>query len=353
MACILHQLEGKEACRRRNLRPRQVVYCMPRNPGYKVTMMDRLAKSIRKQRDYIEYILLDPLSLIADICAEHWGNRVKLDIELKNYLDSNSGHRCRTLYAIDNQGLQHSGNISDSAFDDSRIGQDLSNRPYLQLIEDSSARNFVLSDVYVDKVTRKPCITALHSIKVNQKKIGYIAADFDLKDLPLRNVDVSQVQEWRQIKGDPSIRSTLFQQTRTRSAMDEHIDEVLDVIEALMTEQGIYHAKLHFSSSRATLWPYNDPCRYRLHVLDEITNPKVCLVYAKTPYPGDAVIPADTVSKVLKVFKILREADETIYLRAASLNIMNGLVGLNFSCDGSHYMSADEFMKKDQAFWFE
>jgi len=315
--------------------------------------MDRLAKSIRKQRDYIEYILLDPLSLIADICAENWNDRSKLDIELKHYLDTNTGHRCRMLYAIDMNGLQHSGNISDAVFDETRIGQDLSNRPYLHLIEKSDHKHFVLSDVYVDKRTRKPCITALHSIKVNNIRLGYIAADFDLKDLPLRNVDETGVQEWRQIKGDPSIRSTLFQQTRSRSAMDEHIDEVLDVIESLMTEQGIYHAKLHFSSSRATLWPFNDPYRYRLHVLDEITNPKVCLVYAKTPYPDDASIPAATVARVLRVFKLLRQADETIYLRAASLNIMNGLVGLNFSCDGSHYMSAEEFMAKDLAFWFE
>jgi hypothetical protein len=119
-----------------------------------------------------------------------------------------------------------------------------------------------------------------------------------------------------------------------------------------MTEQGIFHAKLHFSSSRATLWSYGDPCRYRLHVLDEIINPKVCLVYEKAPYPEQAVTPPGMVHNVLKAFKMLREADETIYLRAASLNIMNGVVGLNFSCDGSHYMPAGEFLEKDMSFWF-
>ena len=77
--------------------------------------------------------LLDPLSLIADICAQHWGDRRKLDNELKNYLENNTGHRCRMLYAIDNRGLQHSRNVSDGDFDDSRVGQDLSNRPYLHL----------------------------------------------------------------------------------------------------------------------------------------------------------------------------------------------------------------------------
>jgi hypothetical protein len=43
--------------------------------------------------------------------------------------------------------------------------------------------------------------------------------------------------------------------------------------------------------------------------------------------------------------------DESIYLRAGSLNIMNGLVSLNFSCDGSHYMRWDEFLHKDLSFW--
>ena len=48
----------------------------------------------------------------------------------------------------------------------------------------------------------------------------------------------------------------------------------------------------------------------------------------------------------------LRFSDETIYLRAGSLNLCNGMVSLNFSCDGSHYMSYDEFLAKDLAFWF-
>ena len=210
----------------------------------------------------------------------------------------------------------------------------------------------MLSEVYIDKQTRKPCITALHKIKRDDEVLGYIAADFGLNDLPLKNVNTIEPEQWRQIKGDPSIRGTLFQQTRTRSAMDEHLGEVLDVVESLITEQGIFHAKLHFSSSRATLWPYSDPYHYRLHVLDEIISPKVCLVYEKTPYPEQAATPVQMVHNVLKAFKLLREADETIYLRAASLNIMNGLVGLNFSCDGSHYMPADEFLDKDMRFWF-
>lgn len=313
--------------------------------------MDWLEKSISRQHDYLENFLSEPLSQLADICVQHWQNRIQLDLEIKNYLQQKTDHRCRLLYAIDNFGLQHSSNITDNSIDDSIIGQNLANRPYLDGIDKKGIKQFVLSDVYVDKRTRKPCITATHTIEISGEVLGYIAADFGLKDLPLKNVDEIQSQGWRQIKGDPSIRGGLFQQTRTRSAMDEQLDEVLDVVESLMTEQGIFHAKLHFSSSRATLWPYNDPYCYRLHVLDEIIDPKVCLVYAKTPYPERAVISAGLIQKILKVFKALREADENIYLRAASLNVMNGLVGLNFSCDGTHYMPAEEFLNKDLIFW--
>ena len=83
----------------------------------------------------------------------------------------------------------------------------------------------------------------------------------------------------------------------------------------------------------------------------EIVDPDVCLVYAKAPYPDLAEIPAAQVRSILRSFKLLREVDETIYLRAASLNIMNGLVGLNFSCDGTHYLTARAYLEKDLKFW--
>lgn len=308
-------------------------------------------KSVKKQRRFIKDILSGPMNEIAGICALNWNNRTRLAMELKYHIKQNTDFHCRLLYAIDKQGRQYSSNVSAIIVDDTKVGQDLSHRPYLDSFSCDDSTELALSDVYIDKQSRKPCITALHCVRLDNEVIGYIAADFGLNDLPLKNVHKIQPYEWRQVKGDPSIRGSLFQQTRNLSTMDEHMDEVLDVVESLITEQGIFHAKLHFSSSCATLWSCSDPCRYRLHVLDEIINPKVCLAYEKTSYPEQATTPASFVHNVLKAFKLLREADETIYLRSASLNIMNGLVGLNFSCDGSHYMPADEFLDKDLKFW--
>jgi hypothetical protein len=314
--------------------------------------MGWLENSINQQRDYLIALLHEPLGELAQLCMTQWEDRESLDRAIKAYLQNRPEHRCRLLYAIDLSGKQYSSNISDELVDDTIIGQNLAERPYLQFLRGrSSHKRVFLSDVYIDKQTRKPCITVLHLISDRDKELGYIAADFGLNDLPLRETSNIQPREWQQIKGDPSIRSSMFQQQKTCSLMDQRIDEVLDVVESLITEQGVFHVKLHFSSSRATLWAYNDPYRYRLHVLDEIVDPDVCLVYAKMPYPDAAEIPAAQVRSILRSFKLLREVDEIIYLRAASLNIMNGLVGLNFSCDGTHYMSARAFLEKDLKFW--
>jgi hypothetical protein len=154
-----------------------------------------------------------------------------------------------------------------------------------------------------------------------------------------------------QLKGDPAIRSGLFHQARVESPMDERIDVVLDLLAELITVNGVFHAKLHFSSSRATLWSVDDPYRFRIHGIEELGNPDLCLAYPRRDFPADAVIPEDAVIRILRCFRDLRFMDETIYLRSGMLNIFNGLIGLTFSCDGSHYMPWEEFLDKNLGFW--
>jgi hypothetical protein len=79
------------------------------------------------------------------------------------------------------------------------------------------------------------------------------------------------------------VRGTVFLQTRAPSRMDEHIDAVLDQIDALMREHGVFHSKIHFSSGRCSFWLYDDPYGYRLHGVDEIIDPELCLAYPQRP----------------------------------------------------------------------
>jgi hypothetical protein len=256
---------------------------------------------------------------------------------------------CNLFYVVNRNCRQISSNISPAGRDLAKRGQDLSSRPYLRA---TSAARMLLSPVYVSRITELPCITAVHSIQDGPRTLGYLAADFSLSDLSLPGEAAVQPRTWMQIKGDPAIRQSLFSQSRVESALDQNVDDVIAILDELMRDRGIFHAKIHFSSSRATLWLTSDPMRYRVHVLNEILSPEVCLAYPHRPYPDEACVPPDRIRAVWKRLKELRQVDKNIYLRAGSLNVVNGVVGLNFSCDGSHYLPAEEFLSRDAGFWF-
>ncbi len=149
---------------------------------------------------------------------------------------------------------------------------------------------------------------------------------------------------WLQIRGDPSVRQFVFEQARVPNEFDKRLDEVLARVEVLILGHGVFHAKVHFSTGQVTLWLLDDPLRYRVHVKEEFLDPGICLAYPPHPYTGEALVPTPEIPRILAEFKRLRMQDNQIYLRSASLNVVNGMVGLNFSCDGSHYFSYAEFL---------
>lgn len=99
------------------------------------------------------------------------------------------------------------------------------------------------------------------------------------------------------------------------------------------------------------LWHVEDSERYHLHHLEDILDPAVCLLYPTSPYPLRASLTANRVPEVLQRFATLRLGDDQLYLRGASLNIIEDRVGLNFSRNGSQYLSCNEFLAKDMSFW--
>jgi hypothetical protein len=311
-----------------------------------------LRNAIDRQRAGLSARLGDALVRVAAACAEIWNDTpADLDRVLAEGLGAISP--CNLLYAIDTAGVQLSANVCPGQLDTTVYGQNLSDRPYLAGMRPDTrpSTGCLLSDVYVSRVTARPCVTAVQAVTQMGRIIGYIAADFALRDLPqLAELDRGSVGT-RQIKGDPAIRETVFSQRRTDSDMDRGMSEVIVIMDELLGERGVFHAKLHFSSSRATLWLTDDPYRYRVHVLKEIVDPAVCFAYPLQPYSEMAIVDRDNIGAVFERFALLRNLDETFYLRSGSLNLINGMVGLTFSCDGTYYLQADEFLAKDEGFW--
>lgn len=158
-------------------------------------------------------------------------------------------------------------------------------------------------------------------------------------------------KRWLQIKGDPSVRAFLFQQERQASLFDEHLDQLHRLVYALLTRKGVFHAKLHYSSSQLTCWFYDDPYNYKIYVKEEIFEPDFIDSFPSLSYEGrKPLIDRNRIDQIMGEFKRLRLSDEQIYLRSASLNRINGMVGMNFSCDGSHYIEHEEFFRRLKEF---
>ena len=308
-----------------------------------------LQETIAEQRKILVELLKNPLSELTQILAGDMTQPQKLEAHLQDAFPKFK--YCKYLYVMDAEGVQITRTIHKEGGDPGSLNRNRSSRPYMQA--DFANTDFSLSEAYISKHNKRPSVTAIHVIKNEHNQlIGYLGVDYDLRELPGTNHLYKENYKWQQIKGDPAIRSGLFAQQRLQSEMDNNIDNVFALMKVLIFEHGVFHGKFHFSSSRVTIWLIDDPYNYRLLSMNELNDPDICLAYPRRAYSGLACVPEEDIIKIFEYFKQLRFADETIYLRAGSINIINGMISLNFSCDGSHYLPYKEFLEKGMDFWF-
>jgi len=306
-----------------------------------------LTQLVLRQREALKQFLRQPMQRLADQCMDVMHEPEKLEQRLSAHF--REFPYCHYLWILDPSGFQLTGTVAAQNIDETQQGRDRASRPYVQRALNGD--EFYLSEAYISRNRRRPSLSAVMLIQKDGKTVGVLGADFDLRELPNTAEHFHQNTHWRQIKGDPAIRGGLFQQSRIESVVDRNLDDVLSLVQEILISHGIFHAKLHFSSSRATLWRVDDPYEYQILNVDDLLDPDICLAYPRRKYFDRAVIPADKIGVILQMFRHLRFMDETVYLRSGSINIVNGMIGLNFSCDGSHYIFFEEFMNKESDFW--
>ena len=305
-------------------------------------------ESIYLQREELARKLHEPLAQLAGLCSPAWGDQAQLNAILTAGFTTIP--HCTFLYCVGTDGMQICDNIGHAGLTPGHFGRDRSQRPYMK--EAVPAWGFLLSDAYISLMEHRPSLTALQIVRADGHTLGYLGADFDLRNLPVTSELYEEPGYWRQVKGDPAIRGVVFQQSRVESPMDRHMQQAFSILEELLTQRGVFQCQIHFSSSQATIWTMADPFRYRILDNEALSDPDICLVFPSRPYPVDATIPQDDIKRIMTTLQSLRLTDPTFYLRTASINIFNGMVSLTFSCDGSHYMPYDEFLLKDTSFWF-
>ena len=158
-------------------------------------------------------------------------------------------------------------------------------------------------------------------------------------------------ERWLQVKGDPAVRQFLFSQQRVESLFDEQIDRVHAVVHALLTRKGAFQVKIHYSSSQLTCWFCDDAYRYRVYVREEVLDDSFLAHFRDLSVEHlKPLLHAADIEPILQEFRRLRLTDETIYLRNASVNLVNGMIGMTFSCDGAHYIDHKTFFERLETF---
>jgi hypothetical protein len=290
-----------------------------------------------------------PLKNIASHCAREWGEKGYASEQLTATLQESMKQlpQYTLCYLLSPQGVMLTPTISHSGCDQRDLGKDVSLRPYF--LEWSEEREFFLSHPYNSTKTHLPCMTAMQAVRIDGELFAIIAIDFDGSS-HAQKFNRFAPRDHTQVKGDPSIRQQLFAQTRTVSPMEEQIDVANRHAAWMLHHHGAFYAQLRYSRSTATIRFVENPYHDSIFTLDQLltsNSPN------RQPMSSLSQVSADKIEPVFALFKSLRLADENIYLRSGSLNVISAMVELNFSCDGTHYLPVDEFLEKSTAFWLD
>lgn len=146
-----------------------------------------------------------------------------------------------------------------------------------------------------------------------------------------------------QIKGDASIRQYLYQQTRQETIFDRNAEQLMQICEKLLCERDAFHIKIHWSSNQLTVWNYTTPYEYQVFVGEEVFEPAFLENSPPSRHWCESKLSREEINYVLQTFPRLRFGDDHVYMRSGGINVINGMISMTFSCDGSHYVPFDEF----------
>ncbi len=180
------------------------------------------------------------------------------------------------------------------------------------------------------------------------------------------------------IKGDPSLRESAALRKRYDSKVDSLFDELEPNLEDIMLNRGIYRVFVGFNSGEIRTDSVFDPLRQEIHDAEKIADKeyiqrhfpqinyedKIALMrelyaalrasehYQKIPGYWQNILnrrsqkwrplEPENISKILTTVRKLRDI-EGYYLRNITICIVQGIVRMQFNCDGTQIIDAHNF----------
>ena len=182
------------------------------------------------------------------------------------------------------------------------------------------------------------------------------------------------------IRGDPSMRETTGERKRYNSDVDERIDELVPSFQELLLNRSTYQLFVGFNNGEIRTNSVFDPMRQEVHSAEKIADPN----YVKRQFPaigyddkiglikdiyqgvresayyksipqywqnimnrrGEQWEPMEVfeVVSVISTLKTMREMP-TYFMRNITINIVQSIVRIQFNCDGTQIVSAENYGK--------
>lgn len=182
------------------------------------------------------------------------------------------------------------------------------------------------------------------------------------------------------IKGDPSLRESAFDRERYESVVDKELPELQKTIEELLFNRCVYQLFIGFNSGEIRTHSVFDPFAEEIHTANKLTNkayidrhfPKISYeekarlvkslysfiendehfsnlpdywqnIFKKSHSNWQPLNKKDICGVITKLTD-LREIPN-FYLRNFSISMIQDAIRMQFNCDGTHIVSADDYQR--------
>ncbi len=211
------------------------------------------------------------------------------------------------------------------------------------------------------------------------------ASENELEELVLREcilsatgLDQNSVQIG--IKGDPSLRETTLQRKRYESPVDKVMQPLVDNLEELFLNRSTYRLYIGFNSGEIRTHSIFDPLRQEIHAAEKLADknyierhfPKISYddkiqamrdiyesiassnlfskipgywksIFTKRHESWDPMTPEE-IHNIMSSIRIMRDLPD-FYLRNITVCIVQNMVRMQFNCDGTQIISAENYQK--------
>lgn len=141
---------------------------------------------------------------------------------------------------------------------------------------------------------------------------------------------------------DSSLRSA-FTGAFEDHHFDSNLDKLMEIAHELIMRKGVFHINIHFSSSQLVCWTFDNPYSFQIYTADEVFSAGFMRLFAPLESRLHTCIGKDQVKAILQSLKWLRSKRDGSELRNASIHMINGYIGLGFSCDDTRYINFKHF----------